>query len=287
MTSQKQLLANLQNAQLSTGPKTDEGKTIVSSNAMRHGIFTKDLIISSHLGKEDEREYLELLANLVGCLAPRNQMESLLVEKIAIDFWRLRRVIRFEAGSIRKYLEEIFNDFYSYSRKTNEKINIEIEEKKEYLEWLFSYVECLKREEVSFDHPTWEGADISSEILDDFYFIIRSIDSIPYAEKENLLYDRSHFAKLKLLLGQKGYSSKKEISAKLLEVYAKRRQQIEDEIMELEQKKLENIEGDKLNNLLGIIPQEDTTNKILKYERSMQKSIFQNLFLLKKLQGSF
>lgn len=107
------------------------------------------------------------------------------------------------------------------------------------------------------------------------------------AEKEKLIYDDHNFAKLKLLLGQKGYSSKKEISAKLLEVYAKHRQQIEDEIVELEQKRLENIEGDKLNSLLGIIPQEDNTDKILKYERSMQKSIFQNLFLLKKLQGSF
>ncbi len=196
-------------------------------------------------------------------------------------------MIRFEAGSIGKCLEEIFNDFYSYSRKTNEKINIEIEEKKEYLEWLSSYVECLKRGEVSFDQPTWKGAGILSEILDDFYFIIRSLDSIPYAEKEKLQYDRDHFAKLKLLLEKKGYSSKKEISAKLIEVYAKHRERIENEIAELEQKRLENIEGDKLNSLLGIIPQEDSTDKILKYERSMQKSIFQNLFLLKKLQGSF
>jgi len=285
MTSQKQLLANLQNAQLSTGPKTEEGKAIISSNAMKHGIFTKDLIISSRLGKEEEKEYLEMLTNLIGCLTPQNQMESLLVEKIATDFWRLRRVIRFETGSIEKYLQTIFNDFYSYSRKNNEKIDTEIEKKKEYLEWLSSYVECLKREEVSFDQPTWEGTGISSEILDDFYFIIRSINSIPYAEKEKLLYDHDNFAKLKLLLGQKGYSSRKEISAKLLEVYAKRKQQMEDEIVELEQKRLENIEGDKLNSLLGIIPQEDDADKVLKYERSIQKSIFQNIFLLKKLQG--
>jgi hypothetical protein len=287
MTSEKQLLANLQNSKASTGPITIEGKEIVATNAIKHGIFTKDLIVSSTLGKEDEREYLEMLNNLVGCLSPQNQMESLLVEKIAIDFWRMRRVIRFETGSIEKYLEKIFNDFYSYSRKNNKAIDTEIQGKKEYLEWLSSYVGYLKKEEVSFDQPTWEGEDISSNILDDFYLIIRSIDSIPYTEKEKLMYGGSNFAKLKEVLEQSGYSSKKEISAKLLDLYAKQRQKIEKEIEELEQKRLDNIEADKLNSMLGTIPQEDNTDKVLKYERSMQKSIFQNLFLFKKLQGVF
>ncbi len=287
MTTEKQLNANRLNALQSTGPKTEKGKAIISSNAVKHGIFTKDLIVSSHLGKEDEGEYLEMLTNLIGCLSPQNQMESLLVEKIAIDFWRLRRVVRFEAGSIGKFLEEIFNDFYSHPRKTNQEIDAEIEGKKEYLEWLSSYEKCLKRGEVSFDQPTWEGEDIASDILEDFYLILRSIDSIPYAEKDKLLYGPSNFAKLKEVLGQNGYSSKKEISAKLLELYVKQRQQIEDEIVELQRKRLENIEGDRLNSLLGMIPQEDSTDKILKYERSMQKSIFQNLFLLKKLQRVF
>jgi|GEM_PF-688556 len=284
MTTEKQLNANRLNALQSTGPKTDEGKAIVSSNAMRHGIFTKDLIISSHLGKEDETEYLEMLTNLIGCLAPQNQMESLLVEKIAIDFWRLRRVIRFEAGSIGKYLETIFNDFYSYPRKNNETIDTEIQGKKEYLEWLSSYMECLKKEEVCFDQPMWEGEAIESDILEDFYLIIKTIDTIPYAEKEKLLYGDSNFAQLKKILEQNGYSSKKEISAKLIEVSAQQRQQLEEEIEKLEQERVANIEADKLNTMLGTIPQEDSTDKILKYERSIQKSIFQNVFLLKKLQ---
>ena len=66
--------------------------------------------------------------------------------------------------------------------------------------------------------------------------------------KRNYCTDGSNFAKLKAILGQNGYSSKKEISAKLLEVYAKQRQQIEDEIVESEQKRLDNIEADKLNS---------------------------------------
>ena len=59
-----------------------------------------------------KNEYQEMLANLVDCLLPQNQMESLLVEKIAIDFWRLRRVIRFEAGSIGKYLKTVIRESF-------------------------------------------------------------------------------------------------------------------------------------------------------------------------------
>jgi hypothetical protein len=65
------------------------------------------------------------------------------------------------------------------------------------------------------------------------------------------------------------------------------KQRLEKGIEELEQDRLTNIEADKLNSMLGTIPEGDNTDKILKYERSIQKSIFQNLFLLKKLQGSF
>lgn len=47
MSTEKQLVANQQNAQLSTGPSTMSGKSIVATNAIKHGIFTKDLILSS------------------------------------------------------------------------------------------------------------------------------------------------------------------------------------------------------------------------------------------------
>ena len=82
-----------------------------------YDIFTKDLIVSCPFGKEDQGECEELLSNLVSSLSPQNQVESLLVEKVAIDFWRLRRVIRFEAGSIGQHLETIFKEFYTYGKK--------------------------------------------------------------------------------------------------------------------------------------------------------------------------
>ena len=90
---------------------------------------------------------------------------------------------------------------------------------------------------------------------------------------------------LKSLLAENGYSSKKEISAKLIEVYTEQIQQLNEEIAYLEKNRATNVNANKLNAMLGAIPHDDDTDKILKYERSIQKSIFQNIFLLKKMQG--
>jgi hypothetical protein len=133
MTTKKQTEANKQNALVSTGPVSPEGKALVSQNAVKHGIFAKDLIITTGDGKEDAQEYKELLDGLILSLNPSGQMECLLVEKIAVDYWRLRRVLRFETGSIRKQLDTAINDYYGKTdyfgnkeHKTNKEINKEM-----------------------------------------------------------------------------------------------------------------------------------------------------------------
>ena len=133
MTTKKQIEANKQNALVSTGPLTAEGKALISQNAVKHGIFAKDLIITTGDGKEDAQEYKELLDGLILSLNPSGQMECLLVEKIAVDYWRLRRVLRFETGSIRKQLDTAINDYYGKTdyfgnkeHKTNKEINKEM-----------------------------------------------------------------------------------------------------------------------------------------------------------------
>jgi hypothetical protein len=45
MTSQKQIEANRKNALRSTGPRTPDGKTIVSQNPARHGLYTSSPVI--------------------------------------------------------------------------------------------------------------------------------------------------------------------------------------------------------------------------------------------------
>lgn len=288
MTSDKQLLANQQNAKASTGPVTVLGKEMVATNAIKHGIFTKDLIIASGVGQENQAEYEELLENLITCLSPRNQMESLLVEKIAVDFWRLRRTIRFEAGSISKHIETILQYRYlSYECKDSAALERDIQYAKEKIEWNAAYLECLEKDEVKFDHPLWEGEAIESDIRDDFYRIARSFPDLTKAERDQLYEGDVSFADLSTLLLKRGCSNVEEISTRLIEIYSEENEQLEKEVKALEKKKIVNQEEDRLNSMIGSVPSDENTEKALKYERSIQKSIFQNLFLLKKLQGSF
>ena len=172
MTTAKQIESNKQNALVSTGPMSDEGKAIVAQNAVKHGVFVRDLIISSGDGKENEEEYRQLLYNLIMSLNPSGQMEHLLVEKIAVDFWRLRRVLRFETGSIRKHLDMVIYDYYNKAdwedqkkHKTNDELDEEIKEQQEYLSWNNRYIKALKKGVVTFDKPTWIGEGLESDIV--------------------------------------------------------------------------------------------------------------------------
>lgn len=288
MKTEKQLVANLQNAQLSTGPVTSFGKSIVGSNAIKHGIFTKDLILTSEIGQESEDEYREILNNLIDCLSPCNQMESLLVEKVAVDFWRLRRTIRFETGSIANGIQKLLVDSYSYGKQNNKKIDEEIQHKNELIAWNTSYLDFLAKNEVSFEKPIWEQNGFSSDILDDFYIIAKTIKSLTKEIRERLYYTGDFdFDELQALLKNNGYSEVKAISTKLMEIYASQNRGLEEEIQKLTQQKIENEAANKLTYMLGMTPATDNADKVLKYERSLQKSIYQNIVILKKLQGAF
>ena len=97
MTTELQITANQENSKLSTGAKTSEGKAIVAQNAIKHGLLSHKLI----LGEEDLESWKILLNGLVETLLPVGMIEQLLVEKIAISFWRQRRLVGAEVAAIR------------------------------------------------------------------------------------------------------------------------------------------------------------------------------------------
>ena len=106
-TSQKQIRANRMNALKSTGPKTPEGKRVARWNALKHGLLSKEVVIKTGGGKESGAAFRKLLTQLREDLQPEGVLEEMLVEKIAICYWRLRRVLRCEVGEIRKDLDQI------------------------------------------------------------------------------------------------------------------------------------------------------------------------------------
>jgi hypothetical protein len=94
--------ANRRNAQFSTGPKTEEGKSHSRGNSLKHGILASVIVIMKGEGAEDGAEFDGLLSSLQKDLAPVGALEEILVEKIATCCWRHRRALRCEAGLIRR-----------------------------------------------------------------------------------------------------------------------------------------------------------------------------------------
>jgi hypothetical protein len=96
MTSKAQVLANQQNAQKSTGPKSLDGKQKVGSNRITHGILSTKLLLAG----ESSQDYQSLLNDLQAQLRPVGVLELTLVEKVAVILWRQRRLVGAETAVI-------------------------------------------------------------------------------------------------------------------------------------------------------------------------------------------
>lgn len=94
MTTEAKIEANRNNALKSTGPKTSTGKTLVSRNALRHGLLSREALLSD----EDRSVFRALASNLREDLEPVGTLEEILVDRVVAAVWRLRRVHTIETG---------------------------------------------------------------------------------------------------------------------------------------------------------------------------------------------
>ena len=95
-TTAVQLQANQRNAEKSTGPKTEIGKSRSSQNALVHGIFSRHLFLAD----EDPQIFADLLSDLTQELRPSGVFEMSLTERIAVTLWRQLRLLRAETASL-------------------------------------------------------------------------------------------------------------------------------------------------------------------------------------------
>ena len=76
MTSERQAAANRRNAQLSTGPRTPEGREISSRNSQQHGVLSRRVTTDV----EGNEIYERMLNGFMDEYGPRSETEILLVE---------------------------------------------------------------------------------------------------------------------------------------------------------------------------------------------------------------
>src|ERR1700681_2042140 len=88
METLKQFEANRRNSQKSTGPKTPEGKSAVSMNALRHGLRARTVVLPG----EDPTEFHQLCNDLEAEWTPQSRTEQFYVEQMAVSQWKLTRM---------------------------------------------------------------------------------------------------------------------------------------------------------------------------------------------------
>lgn len=93
MATEAQLAANRRNAQSSTGPRTDAGKTRASRNALTFGIYSA----GDFVRPEDSGIYPLFCESFRKSLRPKGAFEQTLAAEIIHAAWRLRRCAALES----------------------------------------------------------------------------------------------------------------------------------------------------------------------------------------------
>jgi hypothetical protein len=92
MATPAQILANRQNAERATGPVTADGKTRVSQNATKFGLFS----VANFVRPEEQDIFNEFESGYMSELSPVSPLEQTLAREIIQASWRLRRCASLE-----------------------------------------------------------------------------------------------------------------------------------------------------------------------------------------------
>jgi hypothetical protein len=106
--SRKRIRANRRNAKKSTGPKTAEGKRIVSRNALVHGLRSQHFPL---LPYEDSAEYREFEEAMERDCYPQGVLQRQVVHQITQISWKLRRIPAIEAALLKYHNLRVHREF--------------------------------------------------------------------------------------------------------------------------------------------------------------------------------
>ena len=108
MTTAAQIEAIRQNAARSTGPKTAQGKSRSSANALRHGFRSELAVLPFEQADGWERHR----DGVIRPLAPVGTLEEALTLRVAVCLWRLQRVAVYEAVTTTAAVEATADDIH-------------------------------------------------------------------------------------------------------------------------------------------------------------------------------
>lgn len=82
-------------------------------NALKHGLLARETVIASGDHRESEEDFETHLSRLHTDLDPHGSLEELVVQQIAVCYWRLRRVVHADMLEF----ERVRRDQYSAAKQ--------------------------------------------------------------------------------------------------------------------------------------------------------------------------
>jgi hypothetical protein len=284
-TSLVKFEANQKNALSSTGPKTPVGKGTVKWNALKHGLLSKEVVIQAGDGKESKTDYMNMHARLWRDLQPVGALEEILVEKISICYWRLRRVLRCEVGEIRKHLDSAWME-KTFQRLNDLRHNRQfalLDESRQRLETstlgILHLVDVLDDVRALVDEMGYIPEEAQKKLFQNFgaeenqlpYWCL-IFSSMATEGPDEAKKDPEKFGKTPPPEACKGMILKliDEEKEKLegLKEFVKQKEELEDDA--------------RLHRL--VIPEKEAVEKILRYETTIERQLYRAMNQLERLQ---
>ena len=275
--SLQKLSANRRNAQLSTGPKTALGKSKSALNAVKHGILAKELI--KNVSAEELQNFEVLKLGLVESLKPKDAMQAILCEKISVDIWRLRKVLAFEHGAMQL---EMLNLDTSGSP-------VELSRREVLVGHLESYnteLENLNQLKNLINNGALNSlSEISGEIYELLFEVIQSVK-----QRFPEIYEKVEIDYLHECENLRDFCEQNDIEIEtfkqnLLDRIENKLRSgsnmpnyYENSLQEFDHKR-------SIYETVAQLPSSENTDKVIRYETHLQRSIEKNLRLLRSLQG--
>jgi len=283
-------VSNRKNALKSTGPITPEGKEVVKNNALRHGLLSKDIVITSGNAPEDPEVYFTLVTSLITQFNPVGTLELTFVEKIAACLWRQGRALRYESGLIREQTEEAEEEFYEKEvwnkveneqervHKTDQEIDLEVKEKKRL-------IKVWKQDKIDLRRMLKDGKP-----LDEIYNWNGNWETLLDIHEKRLAEQGITIGegypgpgKARQLLNQAGWDDKRiwEEQIKLCDVMVK---VYTWEIRQSKEQKTNNRSKLQIVKMVNCIPSGLEQDKLLRYEAAIERQLYKALNQLERLQ---
>jgi hypothetical protein len=96
------------------GPKTVRGKITAAMNSTKHGILSPKPVVTHF---ETEGGWKTHRESILDSLDPQNGIEQALADRVALNSWRLNRVVAYETLQLSAAQEEIVDDMRSEATK--------------------------------------------------------------------------------------------------------------------------------------------------------------------------